>query len=78
MKIRLFFLSYGIDPCYRYLTAAEQFLSNTNSNGCIAIADSNPENGSFHGKEFTGHKGFETTHLPVILEKIGFKHIATR
>ena len=31
-----------------------------NPDGHLAIADLYTEDGSFHGKEFTGHKGFDT------------------
>jgi tRNA (cmo5U34)-methyltransferase len=44
--------------------------------GFIAIADLYPEDGSFHGEGFTGHKGFETKALSGRLIKAGFSIIA--
>ena len=41
--------------------------------GYIAIADLYPEDGSFHGEGFTGHKGFDTKELSDRLSKAGFK-----
>jgi len=41
--------------------------------GYIAIADLYPEDGSFHGEGFTGHKGFDTKELSDSLSKAGFK-----
>jgi len=46
-----------------------------NNSGTLAIADLYTEDGSFHGKEFTGHKGFDVEALSDMLSKIGFKNI---
>jgi tRNA (cmo5U34)-methyltransferase len=43
-----------------------------NAGGYIAIADLYPEDGSFHGSGFTGHKGFDTEELSAIIRKQGF------
>lgn len=40
--------------------------------GYLAIADLYPEDGSFHGDGFTGHKGFDTKKLSSVLKKQGF------
>lgn len=55
-----------------------KFYQILNPNGYLAIADLYPEDGSFHGEEFTGHKGFNVANLQTSLEKIGFKHVATQ
>ena len=44
-------------------------------NGMLAIADLFPEDGSFHGDGFTGHKGFEPEVLKGIMWKVGFKNV---
>ena len=46
-----------------------------NQGGYLAIADLYPEDGSFHGPGFTGHKGFDIEELSGILRKHGFKNI---
>ncbi len=55
-----------------------KFYKILNPNGYLAIADLYPEDVSFHGEGFTGHKGFGVTDLQAVLERIGFTHIATR
>lgn len=46
------------------------------SGGYLAIADLYPEDGSFHGEGFTGHKGFEISWLSEILKTTGFMEIS--
>lgn len=46
-----------------------------NPGGYIAIADLYPEDGSFHGKSFTGHRGFDPGMLGNILQKHNFGNI---
>ena len=46
--------------------------------GYLAIADLYPEDGSFHGEGFTGHKGFDTNLLSDKLRKHGFGNISSR
>jgi ubiquinone/menaquinone biosynthesis C-methylase UbiE len=43
--------------------------------GYIAIADLYPEDGSFHGSGFEGHKGFDVKELSQLIGKLGFKNI---
>lgn len=43
--------------------------------GFIAIADLYPEDGSFHGEGFTGHKGFDPETLAVQVRRTGFENI---
>lgn len=47
-----------------------------NPGGYIAIADLYPEDGSFHGDGFTGHKGIDPSNLGSIMENTGFKYIS--
>lgn len=44
-------------------------------NGHLVIADLYPEDGSFHGSDFTGHLGFDVENLSQTLLQIGFKNI---
>jgi tRNA (cmo5U34)-methyltransferase len=46
--------------------------------GFLAIADLYMEDGSFHGEEFTGHKGFDVELLKQQLEKHSFKNVETK
>jgi len=48
-----------------------------NPGGYLAIADLYPEDGSFHGPGFTGHKGFDIAELSGILGKHGFINITS-
>ena len=53
-----------------------KFYDLLNPGGYLAIADLYPEDGSFHGEGFTGHKGFDTGRLTQLLEKAGFSGIS--
>jgi ubiquinone/menaquinone biosynthesis C-methylase UbiE len=53
-----------------------KFYNILNPGGFLAIADLFPEDGSFHGKEFTGHKGFDPEELSKLLIKAGFTNIS--
>lgn len=44
----------------------------------LAVADLCPEDGSFHGEGFSGHKGFNTDDLKDKLSEIGFSDISCR
>jgi len=48
-----------------------------NPGGFLAIADLYSEDGSFHGPDFTGHKGFDIDELSGLLGKHGFKNITS-
>jgi ubiquinone/menaquinone biosynthesis C-methylase UbiE len=59
-------------------TIIMRFSKLLNKGGYIAIADLYPEDGSFHGDGFTGHKGFDPEKLATILQKnkvSGISHI---
>ncbi|MEI6060045.1 MAG: methyltransferase [Bacteroidota bacterium] len=47
-----------------------------NAGGVLAFADLYTEDGSFHGEEFTGYKGFDPEWLTRILEQSGFSDIS--
>jgi 2-polyprenyl-3-methyl-5-hydroxy-6-metoxy-1,4-benzoquinol methylase len=49
-----------------------------NPGGYLAIADLYPEDGSFHGEGFDGHKGFDPEKLSSTLREIGFSDIAVK
>jgi len=55
-----------------------KFYNVLNPGGFLAIADLFPEDGSFHGKDFTGHKGFDPEELSKLLIKAGFTNISYR
>ncbi len=44
--------------------------------GWLAVADLYPEDGSFHGEGFTGHKGFDLQWLSGLLTQKGFRNIS--
>jgi tRNA (cmo5U34)-methyltransferase len=47
-----------------------------NPEGYLAIADLYPEDGSFHGKGFTGHNGFDIEILLNQISELGFINIS--
>lgn len=55
-----------------------KFYNLLNPGGHLAIADLYPEDGSFHGKGFTGHNGFDPAELSKLLSKAGFLNISHR
>ena len=42
--------------------------------GFLAIADLYPEDGSFHGEDFLGHKGFDPCELSALVNSLGFEN----
>ena len=55
-----------------------KFYNILNPGSYLAVADLYPEDGSFHGEGFTGHKGFDTNMLADILREQGFGNISAR
>jgi len=49
-----------------------------NPGGYLAIADLYPEDGSFHGEGFTGHKGFNIEILSNTIRNQGFTNVSHR
>ncbi|MGE5421577.1 MAG: class I SAM-dependent methyltransferase [Chloroflexota bacterium] len=56
----------------------DKFSVMLNPGGFLAVADLYPEDGSFHGKDFNGHKGFDPDQLGRILERHNFSNISHR
>jgi predicted SAM-dependent methyltransferase len=54
------------------------FYDMLNPGGYLSIADLYTEDGSFHGDNFTGHKGFDPEHFSAIIAETGFKEIKHR
>jgi len=54
-------------------TTIDRFYAMLNDNGYITIADLYSEDGSFHGKGFTGHNGFDPQVIADMLTTAGFK-----
>lgn len=53
-----------------------QFHEILNENGFIAVADLDKEDGTFHGKGFTGHNGFDRNEFKSLVESCGFENIS--
>jgi len=47
-----------------------------NPGGYLAIADLYPEDGSFHGEGFPGHRGFDVGILSNQIRKLGFNNVS--
>lgn len=56
----------------------EKFFRLLYPGGYLAIADLYPEDGSFHGSGFKGHKGFDPEELSKVLATKGFRNISVR
>jgi len=65
-----------------HITGVEQvldrFYSLLNPTGYLAIADLSPEDGSFHGDGFAGHRGFNVDNLADLLRHRGFTNVTHR
>lgn len=55
-----------------------KFRKMLNPSSYLCIADLDEEDGSFHGKGFDGHNGFDRRGLALKLESIGFRVVADR
>lgn len=55
-----------------------RFYKLLNPGGFLAIADLYPEDGSFHGDDFTGHRGFDVEILSTMIRNKGFTNISHR
>lgn len=53
----------------------QRFHALLKQNGVVCIADLDQEDGSFHGADFEGHKGFNRQALQQALQKTGFQNI---
>ncbi len=51
----------------------QKFFNLLNPGGFLALADLYPEDGSFHGNGFTGHKGFDPNELGKMVSKKALK-----
>ncbi|HNZ42506.1 MAG TPA: class I SAM-dependent methyltransferase [Bacteroidales bacterium] len=56
----------------------KRFSTLLNEGGIVAIADLYPEDGTFHGEDFKGHKGFDVNQFAQWLTKTGFAEIHHR
>jgi hypothetical protein len=57
-------------------SVTEKFFRILNPGGYVAIADLFPEDGSFHGYGFTGHRGFDPEGLSSLIKTHGFGNIS--
>ncbi len=58
-----------------YQGLLNSFYQLLNPGGHLCIADLDAEDGSFHGADFTGHRGFDRQELKHLLTILGFDHI---
>lgn len=52
----------------------KKFYNMLNKGGFLAVADLYPEDGSFHGQDFNGHKGFDPNEMIVLARETGFRN----
>ena len=53
----------------------KRFYTMISKAGFLAVADLDKEDATFHGPEFTGHKGFERHAMKMLFVNAGFKNI---
>ena len=46
-----------------------------NNSAFLSIAELDKEDGSFHGHDFHGHKGFDRDEMKKLFERSGFKNV---
>lgn len=63
---------HHIDDVEKILRRFHEML---NEKGFIAIADLDKEDGTFHGKGFTGHNGFDRNEFKNLIERCGFENV---
>lgn len=61
-----------------YQRLLEKFFRLLDPGGYLCIADLDSEDGSFHGEGFTGHQGFERSHLEKAVLDPGFNNVRFR
>ena len=74
-KFNLIFTQMTLHHVEKIGLLLESFRNLLINGGFIAIADLYPEDGTFHGPGFTGHRGFDPAALSGTIEKTGFKEI---
>jgi tRNA (cmo5U34)-methyltransferase len=77
-KFDLIFNQMVLHHISNILDILNKFFNLLNPGGFLALADLYPEDGSFHGEGFTGHKGFDPIKLSELLSKSGFNNISHR
>lgn len=71
-KFDLIFSQMVFHHVYDIARLVGKFSTMLNPGGYLAVADLYREDGSFHGKNFDGHKGFDPDHLGKIFVKYNF------
>lgn len=56
-------------------TILKRFFTMLNKTAFLSIADLDSEDGSFHGPDFKGHKGFDRNEMKNLFKIAGFKNI---
>jgi ubiquinone/menaquinone biosynthesis C-methylase UbiE len=77
-KIDLIFTQMVLHHVTDIENILKKFYYLLNPEGYLAIADLYPEDGSFHGEGFTGHKGFDIEILSNKVRNHGFTNISHR
>lgn len=75
-KFDLIFTQMAMHHVADINSVIDRFYKMLNAGGYLAIADLYPEDGSFHGEEFTGHLGFDVNVFARKLSEKGFVSIA--
>ena len=74
-KYDVIFLQMVLHHVSNYESLLIKFHNMLSKDGFLFIADLYSEDGTFHDKTFTGHKGFDVNILSKILEKNNFQNI---
>ena len=71
----LIFTSMTLHHVDDTLSLLNRFYDQLKDGGYLAVVDLDVEDGSFHGKGFTGHKGFDRTVLEGQVHQAGFERV---
>ena len=74
-KFDLIFTQMVLHHVTDFETIIKRFSKLLNTGGYLAIADLYPEDGSFHGEGFNGHRGFDPDNLANIIGESDFQKI---
>jgi ubiquinone/menaquinone biosynthesis C-methylase UbiE len=75
-KVDVIFVQMALHHVIEVEVMIQKFFNILNNSGMLFIADLFAEDGSFHNREFLGHKGFQPEELSQTISKCGFQNVA--
>ena len=78
IKIDLIYILMSLHHIKDIDKVIKAFYNMLNPQGYLCIADLDEEDGTFHGKDFLGHRGFNQSELSKKLESYGFNNVRSK